>query len=288
MVAIAGHIFSGETEAAMPVYEKAGFPMLSPSATNPPLTTLGSTVFNRIAFTDATQAADSSKYMFETLGIKKLAVMHDGGAYGQGLADLVKEEFAKLGGEVVAYEAITPGETDYSAVLSSIAAKGPEALYYGGYIGEGIVIANQMDQTGLGDVVLFGCDGTYGIDLIDKAGANAEGAYAASLVPPESEAEKKFSEQYEAEYGTKPGVLSPYTWSGYDVVAALMAKVADVAFVGPDGNLYVPRTELVKAVRGMKGVQGITGEITCTETGECNTAGPSIYVVKDGEWVNAK
>ena len=72
------------------------------------------------------------------------------------------------------------------------------------------------------------------------------------------------------------------------MVAALMAKVADVAFVGPDGNLYVPRTELVKAVRGMKGVQGITGDITCTETGECNTAGPSIYVVKDGEWVNAK
>ena len=56
MVAIAGHIFSGETEAAMPIYEDAGFPMMSPSATNPPLTTLGSSVFNRLAFTDAVQA----------------------------------------------------------------------------------------------------------------------------------------------------------------------------------------------------------------------------------------
>ena len=102
IVAIAGHIFSGATEAAMPIYEKAGIPMMSPSATNPPLTQKGSKVFNRVAFTDAAQGKFAAEYLFNTLGIKKIAVMHDGQAYGQGLAEVVAARFTELGGEVVA------------------------------------------------------------------------------------------------------------------------------------------------------------------------------------------
>jgi branched-chain amino acid transport system substrate-binding protein len=287
VVAIAGHIFSGETEAAMPIYEKAGFPMLSPSATNPPLTELGSAVFNRIAFTDAVQAADSSAYMFNTLGVTKLAILHDGGAYGKGLADLVQVEWEALGGEVVYFDAITIGETDYTSILSSVAASSPEALYYGGYVGEAVVLANQMDQSGLEGVTFFGCDGTFGSEFTDKTGANGEGAYAASLVPPESEAKTAFDAAYQEKYGVGAGQLSPYTWSGYDVAAALIEQVKAVAIVGDDGNLYVPRQALVDAVRGMSGVQYLTGEITCGDTGECNTAGPTLYVVQNGEWVIA-
>ena len=287
-VAIPGHIFSGSTEAAMPIYEEAGLPMLSPSATNPPLTELGSKVFNRVAFTDDIQAGDSSEFMYNELGIRKLAVMHDGGTYGQGLADLVKADFEALGGEVVAYEAVTVGETDYTAVLSSIAAKEPEAIYFGGYVAEGVVIVNQMAQSGLGDAIFFGCDGTFGKEFLEKTGENGEGAYAASLVPPDSPAKEAFDAAYAAAYGEDPGVLSPYTWSGYDAAKALMDQVASVAVLGEDGSLYVPRAALVKAVRTMSGVQGITGDITCTEVGECNTAGPALYIIQDGEWVSAK
>ena len=98
-VAMAGHAFSGATAAAMPIYEKAGIPMMSPSATNPDLTTKGSTVFNRNAFTDTEQGIGAAKYLYEKLGIKKLALMHDGTDYGQGLANVVKENFTALGGE---------------------------------------------------------------------------------------------------------------------------------------------------------------------------------------------
>ncbi len=287
-VAIPGHIFSGSTEAAMPIYEKAGLPMLSPSATNPPLTELGSKVFNRVAFTDDIQAGDSSEFMYNELGVRKLAVMHDGGTYGQGLADLVKEDFEALGGEVVAYEAVTVGETDYTAVLSSIAAKEPEAIYFGGYVAEGVVIVNQMAQSGLGDAIFFGCDGTFGKEFLEKTGANGEGAYAASLVPPDSPAKEAFDAAHVVAYGEEPGVLSPYTWSGYDSAKALMEQVAKIAVLGDDGNLYVPRGALVEAVRTMSGVSGITGDITCTEVGECNTSGPALYIIQDGEWVSAK
>ena len=287
VVAIPGHIFSGSTEAAIPVYDKAGIPMMSPSATNPPLTTLGSKVFNRVAFTDAVQGKFAAEYLYNKLGFTKIVVVHDGGAYGQGLADVVKAEFETLGGEVVGYEAITPGEVDYTATLSVLASKNPEALYFGGYVAEGVVLTNQMKQTGLENAVFFGCDGTFGSEFIEKTGANGEGAYSASVIPPESQAKVKFDATYLADYGIPAGSLSPYTWSAYDSAAVLIAKVKEVAIKGSDGSMYVPRSALVTAVRTTKNFVSITGDITCNEVGECNTAGPTFYIVQDGEWVEA-
>ena len=208
VVAIAGHIFSGATKAAIPIYEKAGLPMMSPSATNPALTQDGSKVFNRLVFTDAAQGKFAAEYLFNTLGVKKLAAMHDGQAYGQGLAEVVRDEFTKLGGEVVSFDAITPGESDYSAVLADVASKAPEALYYGGYVAEAVVLVNQMKQSGLTGVVFFGCDGTFGTDFLDRTGANGEGAYSTALIPAASDAKTKFDATYLAKYGTEAGKLS--------------------------------------------------------------------------------
>lgn len=288
VVAIAGHIFSGATEAAMAIYEKAGLPMLSPSATNPPLTSKGSKVFNRIAFTDATQGKFAAEYLFNKLKIKKLAALHDGQAYGKGLAEVVRDNFKALGGEVVAFEGITPGKADYTAVLSAVAAKKPEALYYGGYIQEAVILVNQMKQSGLTTTIFFGCDGTYGQDFVDRSKKNGEGAYAVSLVPPASDAKAKFDEAYKKAFGKDPGVLSPFTWNGYDVVAALISVIKKVAVKGGDGALYIPRGALVDGVRTLKDYKGLTGTITCDKIGECNATGPIFYIVKDGKWVAAE
>lgn len=288
VVAIAGHIYSGATASAMPIYEKIGLPMLSPSATNPPLTEMGSKVFNRIAFTDATQGKSAATYLYEKLGIRKLAVMHDGTDYGKGLAEIVRDTFTGFGGEVVSFSAITPKETDYTAPLAAVAATKPEALYFGGYTQEGAIIANQMKQTGLENAVFFGCDGTYGQDFLDRTGANGEGAYAVSLAPADSEPKVKFDAAYEKAYGVKPGTLSPFTWNGYDVVAALVAQIKAIAVLGGDGNLYVPRGALVTAVRNLKEYQGIGGVYTCDAKGECNASGPRFVTIKDGKWADAQ
>ncbi len=288
VVAIAGHIYSGATASAMPIYEKIGLPMLSPSATNPPLTEMGSKVFNRIAFTDATQGKSAATYLYEKLGIRKIAVMHDGSDYGKGLAEIVRDTFTGLGGEVVSFSAITPKETDYTAPLAAVAATKPEALYFGGYTQEGAIIANQMKQTGLENAVFFGCDGTYGQDFLDRTGANGEGAYAVSLAPADSEPKLKFDAAYEKAFGVKPGTLSPFTWNGYDVVAALISQIKTVAILGGDGNLYVPRGALVTAVRNLKDYQGIGGVYTCDAKGECNASGPRFVTIKDGKWVDAQ
>ena len=283
VVAIAGHIFSGSTDAAMPIYEKAGLPMMSPSATNPDLTQKGSSVFNRLAFTDAAQGEAAASLLFNDLGFTKIAVMHDGGTYGQGLADVVQAKFEELGGEVVAYEAITPGEADYVAPLSAVAAAGPEAVYFGGYAAEAIVMMNEWSQAGLDGVLFFGCDGTYGVEFTDKTGANGEGAIAASLVPPDSDAKTAFDAAYSAAFPTQPGELSAFTWSSFDTGNVLIQAIESVAFV-ENGTLFVPRGALVSAVRNLD-AEGLTGAIVCDEIGECNASGPAWYQVVDGVWV---
>jgi len=288
VVAIAGHIFSGATLAAIPIYDKAGLPMMSPSATNPDLTKQGSKVFNRLVFTDAAQGKFAAEYLYNNLGIKKLAIMHDGQAYGQGLAQVVNDEFKNLGGEVVAFEAITPGESDYSAPLADIAAKSPEALYFGGYVAEAVVLVNQMKTSGLTNTIFFGDDGTFGQDYLDRTGANGEGSYSTSLIPPASPARTKFDEAYKAAYATEAGKLSPYTWTAYDSAAVLIDNIKKVGIKGSDGNMYIPRGGLVDAVRSTKDYQGLSGVVTCDAVGECSSSGPTFYVDQGGQWVEAQ
>lgn len=286
VVAIAGHIFSGATKAAIPIYEAAHIPMMSPSATNPPLTTTGSKVFNRDVFTDAAQGKFAAAYLFNKMGVKQLAIMHDGQAYGQGLAQVVKDQFTGLGGTVVTFQAITPGESDYSAVLADVASKKPTALFYGGYTAEAVVIVNQMKQAGLTGVTFFGDDGTFGQDFLDRTAANGEGAYSTSLIPPASPAKAKFDAAYLAAYGQPSGKLSPYTWTAYDSAAVLIKAIEGVAVVS-GGKLYVPRSALVAAVRGTNNYQGLSGTITCDATGECSASGPVFNIDKGGKWVQA-
>lgn len=286
-VAMAGHMFSGASAAAMPIYEKAGIPMMSPAATNPELTTKGSTVFNRNAFTDTEQGIGAAKNLFEKLGIKKLALVHDGTDYGQGLTKVVEENFVALGGESVVFEAITPGESDYRSPLVAVADASPEGLYFGGYSAEAAVIVNQIGQAGLSDVVFFGGAGMYGKDFLSKVGDKGEGFHSATLVPPGTGPILKFKNAYLEAYGTEAGVLSAFTWNSYDAASVLIEAIKRVAIVKGD-TLYIPRGELVKAVCTMKDFQGIAGVITCRETGECNASGPVFYVVKDGEWVPAE
>jgi branched-chain amino acid transport system substrate-binding protein len=258
--------------------------MLSPSATRADLTQGDQDVFHRIPFTDDIQGEFAAKYLYEELGVTKLAVMHDGDAYGKGVAEKVQEVFTELGGEVVAFEAITPAETDYSAALTDIGAQNPEAIYYGGYYPEAAVIAKDMPVAGLEDVILFSDDGTFGDTFIELAGENAEGVYAASGAPPASPERADFDAKYEEAYGDPPGAISTFTWHGYDVVDALITAIESVAIKGEDGNLYIPREELIDAVNNLEGYDGLTGTLTCNG-GECNATGPNFYVVKDGEWV---
>jgi branched-chain amino acid transport system substrate-binding protein len=283
MAAVVGHTFSGSTEVAIPIYDDAGIAMMSPSATNPTLVEIGSNVFNRVAFTDAMQGQFAAEYIYNTMGIKKVAVMHDGGAYGQGLAEIMAGAFEDLGGEVVASEAITPGETDYSAPLAAIAAASPELIYFGGYDADAAVLVSQMGAAGLEGVKFFGCDGTYGVKYIELAGDASEGTYSTYVPIPESDAFTKFQDDYLADYGQAQGELSPFSPHGHDSAATLLAAMDKVAVKDGD-NLVIPRKALADEVRGTSGFQGLTGIITCDAVGDCAAASILFMEVVDGEW----
>jgi branched-chain amino acid transport system substrate-binding protein len=284
VIAIAGHIFSGATAAAMPIYEAADIPMMSPSATSPALTASGSRVFNRVVFNDATQGKFIASYLYNKLKIKYLAIIQDGQDYGQDLAQVVYDQFTGLGGTVVTFQAIPPGQSDYSTALADIASKKLQALFYGGYTAEAVVIVNQMKQAGLTGVIFFGDDGTFGQDFLDRTGANGEGAYSTSLLMPSSDAKTRFDSAYLAAFGQPAGKLSPYTWTAYDATAVLIKAIKSVAVLGSDGKIYIPRAALVGAVRATKDYQGLSGTITCDSTGECSASNPVLFQVKGGQW----
>jgi branched-chain amino acid transport system substrate-binding protein len=284
VVAVNGHTFSGSTEVAIPIYQQAGIPMMSPSATNPALVEIGSAVFNRVAFTDMMQGNFAATYIVDTLGIKKIATMHDGGAYGQGLAELTAAAFERMGGTVVGTEAITPGEADYSSPLAAIAALEPELIYFGGYDADAAVLVTQMAAAGLEGVLFFGCDGTYGTNYLDLAGDAAEGTYSTYVPIPESGAFDTFKEDYLADYGEEQGKLSPFSPHGHDATAILIQAIEKVA-VQHGKNLIVPRKALSDAVRGTEDFQGLTGTITCDDDGECAAASILFMQVESGGWI---
>jgi branched-chain amino acid transport system substrate-binding protein len=143
-----------------------------------------------------------------------------------------------------------------------------------------------MKQSGLEGVIFFGDDGTFGQDFLDRTGANGEGAYSTSLIPPASDAKTKFDAAYLAAYTQPAGKLSPYTWTAYDSAATLVKAIESVAVLS-GGKLYIPRAALVAAVRATKDYQGLSGTITCDATGECSASGPVFNIDQGGKWVEA-
>jgi len=288
IIGVAGHLFSGATFAAAPIYEEAGIVMLSPSATNPDLTKQGFRVFNRVPFTDQMQGTAAAEYLYNTLGFRKVVFLHDSQDYGKGLAEIAAARFEELGGEAVEVLGITSKEADYSPVLTTIAAKNPEAIYFGGYTQDAGVLTNNMKTTGLENAVFFGCDGTFGTDYLNRTGVNGEGSYHATpRTPPATPEKLNFDACYTEAYGMGPGELSPFTWNSYDTTTAISEKVKEVAMLGDDGSLYIPRGALVDGVRGLTNWTGISGTYTCAPVGDCNVEGPQFWVVQNGEFVAA-
>ncbi|MGA2488968.1 MAG: branched-chain amino acid ABC transporter substrate-binding protein [Anaerolineales bacterium] len=286
VIAIAGSLFSDATKAAMPIYEAAGVSMMSLTATNSTMTEQSSKIFNCAGITDATQGKSAAQYLYNVLKVKMIAIVYDGQAFSQGLVQVVNDQFTALGGKVVAVQAINPGESDYSAVLADVASKKPQALFYGGYTAEAVVIVNQMKQAGLTGVAFFGDENTFSQEFLDRTGENGRGAYSTALTPPMSDARTRFDSAYLATYDQPVGKLSPYTWIAYDSVAVLIKNIESVA-VASDGKLYLPRAALVIAIRETKDYRGLSGTLTCDINGACSDSSPVYYIDKAGNWVEA-
>jgi branched-chain amino acid transport system substrate-binding protein len=275
IVVVDGHQFSGATIAAGAKYQAAGMPMISPSATNPDITNLGTYIW-RICMTDAVQGAGLAKYSLGTLGKKNIAIIYDNSDYGRGLADAYASGVTSGGGKIVAKQQYATGDTDFRAQLTKIKAANPDLLFMSGYYPEGSKIAQQARQLGM-TVQFLGSDG-YASDQLPKlGGAAVEGMLVSTFFDytKKDPAVQKFVAAYRAKYNANPDWFAA---NSYDVVmlAAAAAKKA-----GKND-----RTAINDALGSIGTYQGISGPITFDKNGDVQKP-LSIVVVKGGKLVTA-
>jgi branched-chain amino acid transport system substrate-binding protein len=148
VVAVLGHVCSGAAIPASRVYSDAGLLMISNFATNPKLTEQGFTNVFRVVGRDDLQGRIGGDLLAERWGNKPIAILHDGQAYGKGLAEEIKKRLNERAIAEAMFEAIEPGKADYWDVVQAMRAKGVEVLYYGGYSPEAALIIRQAHEHG--------------------------------------------------------------------------------------------------------------------------------------------
>ncbi len=292
LVGLIGSACSDETVGGIAALTNAGLTTISPSNTRPALTAPDRgpefAGYMRTAFNDASQGKAVAEFVFSELGLTKAATVHDGSAYAEALVGVFEEEFAALGGEIVASEAIQVGQTDMKPVLTSVAAAGPEAIYYPIFTAEGgFMTAQSKEVSGLESVALIGSDGMFSADMVKGAGAAANGMYLSS---PDFSAFQAGYQDLLDKYMAKFGINPPQAFHahGYDAAGILLNAIEKVSVEGEDGTLYVPKGALRDELFATKDYPGVTGPLTCTPTGDCGAQLIAVYQLGqaevDGAW----
>jgi branched-chain amino acid transport system substrate-binding protein len=287
IVALIGSSCSDETVGGVAAITNAGLTTISPSNTRPALSDPNRgpdyAGYLRTAHSDAFQGKAVADFAYNVLGARKAATIHDGSAYAEALQQVFADNFTSLGGEIVAQEAVAKDATDMRPVLTSIAAVGPEFLYYPVFVAAGGYITSQVREiAGLEDVKLAGSDGIFTPDFVKGAGPNVEGMYLSSpdfSAFPEGYA--SFVEKHDAKYGGAP--LSIFHAHAYDATGIVFAALEKVAVIQDDGTIYVPRKALRDAIYATKDYKGITGSLSCSASGDCGAPVIAVYEVVNSD-----
>ncbi len=272
--AVIGHLNSGTTIPASKIYFDAGIPQISPSATATAYTNQGYRTAFRIMANDAQQGKVLGDYAVAKLGARKIAIIDDRTAYGQGLADEFEKAVKAAGDSVsiVAREYTNDKATDFTAILTSIKGKGADLIFFGGMDPQGGPMAQQMKRLGL-SAKLLGGDGLQTINFLKLAGVDAEGVVASSpglpldAMPGGAEFKKKF----EAKYGPIQ-VYAPYAYDAVQVLVAAMkrADTSDPAKVLAE----LPKTDHA----------GVSGHLRFDAKGDTTGGAVTLYQARNGTW----
>lgn len=176
VAAIIGEVISGNTLAGTPIAERFGIPNITPTATNPLVTQNRQYAF-RACFVDTLQGKVAARFAREHLKAQKAALIIDQAQdYCVGLATFFKEEFQRLGGQIVTTTFIQTGDQDFSAQISAIKPLAADIVYAPNYYAEDALLARQMQELGLTTPILTG-DGAQVSDLIKIGGPAVEGMF---------------------------------------------------------------------------------------------------------------
>jgi len=275
---VLGHICSGATKAAMPIYKDAGILVMSPSATSDELTLSGDYPnFFRTIAPNAAQSPAMVDFAINELGFTKIAVIHDKGDYGKPLAEGAKKYIEEGGkAKVVLFEGITPGAMDYSAIVQKIKKSGADVVIFGGYHPEASKIVTIMRKKRL-KTAFVSDDGVKDDTFIKVAGKAAEGVYAAG--PQDNSTNAMATEakkEHKAEFKKDPGAF----FEG--------AYAATIAMLNAIEKADSTKLEDLKKVLQNEKVATPVGDVSFDKNGDAIGVGFSMYVVKDGKYVVVK
>jgi branched-chain amino acid transport system substrate-binding protein len=268
---VVGHLNSGVTIPASAVYNQAGIPMVSGSATNPKLTEQGFKVTFRVVGRDDQQGPAIASYLAAEFKPKTVAVIDDATAYGEGLANEVEKTLKAAGVNVLAREKGTDKTTDWKAVLTKIRGRKPDAVFYGGMDATGGPLLKQGRELGIKAVFAFG-DGACTEEMKKLAGdKHAEGLVCSQAGIPVQAASKQFLDAYRAKFNVDPILYAPFTYDAANLLIAAMQKANSV-----DPAKYLP------ALAGIS-YQGASGKIEFDDKGDRKDAEMTIFTMKGGK-----
>jgi branched-chain amino acid transport system substrate-binding protein len=272
---VVGHLNSGTTIPASKVYNDCGIPHVTGAATNPNLTKPGYNTTYRIIANDDALGAALALYAADKLKLKKVAIIDDRTAYGQGVAEVFKKTAAAKGMQVVDQQFTNDKATDFMAILTAIKSKNPDAIFYGGMDPQAGPMLRQMEQLGMDKVKYFGGDGICTSEIAKlSAGAKtlgnvicAEGGASLEKMP----GGKAWKERYDKKYPNQFQVYSPYTYDATFVLVDAMKRANST-----DPKKYIPMLKTTN-------FKGVTANIAFEPNGEMKNAATTLYTYKDGK-----
>ncbi|MBK6557682.1 MAG: branched-chain amino acid ABC transporter substrate-binding protein [Comamonadaceae bacterium] len=274
---VVGHLNSGTTIPASKVYNDCGIPHVTGAATNPNLTKPGYKTTYRIIANDNALGAGLAFYAADALKLKRIAVIDDRTAYGQGVADVFKKTAQAKGIQIVDEQFTTDKATDFMAILTAIKSKNPDGIFFGGMDPQAGPMLRQMEQLGLGNVKYFGGDGICTAEVVKlAAGAKtvenvvcAEGGASLAKMP----SGNAWKAKYDAKYPGQFQVYSPYTYDATFVLVDAMKRA----------NSTDPKVYTAKLIDA--NYKGVTSTISFEPNGELKNPAMTLYVYKDGKKV---
>ena len=272
---VVGHLNSGTTIPASKVYNDCGIPHVTGAATNPGLTKPGYKTTYRIIANDNALGSGLAFYAADALKLKRVAIIDDRTAYGQGVAEVFKRTVTAKGMQVVDEQFTTAQATDFMAILTAIKSKNPDAIFYGGMDAQGGAMLRQMEQLGLSNVKYFGGDGICTAEIAKiAAGAKtlenvvcAEGGASLQKMP----GGNAWKARYDAKYPNQFQVYSPYTYDATFVLVDAMKRANSV-----DPKVYTAKLAETN-------FKGVTSTIAFEPNGELKNPAMTLYVYKDGK-----
>lgn len=276
VVGVVGGYCSGATLPTLKIYGDADIPFVITASNSTkliPANPGNAFMINSTGDQQSTKAVD----FLSGKGAKTLAIVNEGDAYSQDLANLARADWEKAGNKVVDFETVNKGEQDYSAIVTAIKAAEPDAVFWTAYYADGGLLIRQLRQSGYQGIIAVG-DGSNSAKLFDIAGRAGEGVFAFSNPTAEFlPAAKAFIESYKNEFNADPGPYGPLTYDGMQLLAWAIDKA---------GSTDAKAIEA--ALASADGQEWLAGPISFNAD---NTLARSNFVVlegKDGAWIRAQ